>query len=75
MRAHAELRSDAEDCMDKLLLRYGIAFRHPADLTFSDCMHRLIALDRLARPLHGSEAEARRNALLDEPMALLDDIV
>src|SRR5262249_292746 len=70
-----ELNSDSEDCMDELALRDGIALWHPADLTFSDCMHRLVALDGSACTLRRSKPEARRNALLDEPMILLDDVV
>ena len=42
MRARLELRSDAEDCMDELALRDSIALGDPSDLTFADCMHRLV---------------------------------
>jgi hypothetical protein len=46
----------------------------PTDLTFADCMHRFVALDRSARTLHRSESEARGNPLLDEPMVLLGEV-
>ena len=68
-------RGDAEDCMDKLALRDSIAFSNPADLTFANGMHRLVAFDRSACTLYRSESKARRNPLLDEPMVLLDDVV
>jgi hypothetical protein len=61
--------------VDKLPLRYSITLGDPADLTFADCMHRLVPVDRSARTFRGSEAETRCNALLDEPMILLDDVV
>src|SRR6516164_2692664 len=70
-----ELRGHAEDGVDELALRYSIALSDPADLTFADCVHRLVTLDRSAGTLHRSEPEARRNPLLDEPMVLLDDVV
>jgi hypothetical protein len=41
-----ELRGDAENEMDELTLTHRITLRDPADLTFSDCMHRLVTLDR-----------------------------
>ena len=75
MRAWQELRGDAEDCVDELALRYGIALSNPANLTFADCMHRLVPLDRSACTLYRSESKACRDALLDEPMVLLDDVV
>ena len=61
--------------MDELTLRYSIALGEPADLTFTDCMHRLVASDCSARTLHRSESEARRNPLLDEPMVLLNGLI
>src|SRR3954453_15784357 len=36
------LRSDAEDCMDELALRDSVALGEPSDLTFADCIHRLV---------------------------------
>src|SRR5262249_42689387 len=69
-----DLRSDAEDGVDELALRYSIALRDPADLIFADCMHRLVTLDRSPRSFSRTEAEARRNPLLDEAMVLLDDV-
>src|SRR6516162_9831751 len=70
-----ELRSDAEDREDELALRYRIALGDPADLTFADCVHRLVALDRSARTLRRPESEARRNPLLDKPMVLLNGLI
>jgi hypothetical protein len=70
-----ELRGHAEDGVDELALRYGIALSYPADLTFADCVHRLVTLDRSAGTLHRSEPKVRRNPPLDEPMVLLDDVV
>jgi len=61
--------------MDKLALRDSIAFSNPADLTFANGMHRLVAFDRSACTLYRSESKARRDPLLDEPMVLLDDVV
>jgi transposase len=51
------------------------ALRDPADLPFSNCMHRLVTFDRSTRALHRTEIEARRDPLLDESMILLDDVV
>ena len=70
-----KLCGHAEDGVDELALRYSIALSDPADLTFADCVHRLVTLDRSAGTLHRSEPEARRNPPLDEPMVLLDDVV
>ena len=69
------LRSDAEDCMDELALRDSIALGDPSDLTFADCMHRLVALDGSPGTLRRSKAEARGNPLLYETMVLFDDVV
>ena len=70
-----ELRGDAENGMDELTLTDRITLRDPADLPFSDCMHRLVALDRSTCALHRTEPEARPDPLLDESMVLLDDVV
>ena len=61
MCARWELRSDAEDRVDELALRYRIALSDLADLTFADCMHRLVAFDRSACTLHRVESETRRD--------------
>src|SRR5215471_8775675 len=70
-----ELRSDAEDCMDKLALRDSVALSNPAYLTLADRMHCLVGFDRSACTFYRSESKARRDPLLDEPMVLLDDVV
>ena len=61
--------------MDELTLTDRITLRHPADLPFSDCMHRLVTLDRSARSIRRTESEAGRDPLLDESMILRDDVV
>ena len=75
MLARAELRRDTKDCVDELALRYRITFCDPANLTFADGMHRLVAFDGSTCAFHRSESEARCDPLLDEPMVLLDDVV
>ena len=40
-----ELYSDTKNGMDELTLTDRIALTHPADLPFSNCMHRLVTLD------------------------------
>jgi hypothetical protein len=69
------LRSDTEDYVDELPLRYRIALRDPPDLTFADCMHRFVPLDGSTRTFSRSESEARGNPLLYESMALLEDVI
>jgi transposase-like protein len=71
----ARLRSDSENAVDELALRDGIVPGNPTDLTFADCVHRFVALDRSASALHRSELEAGRNPLLNEAMVLLNDVV
>src|SRR3954447_26832611 len=66
-----ELRGNDEDRVNELSLSDRIALRDPADLAFSDRVHRLIALDGSARTLGRTEAEARGYPLLDESMVLL----
>ncbi len=61
--------------MDELTLTDRITLRDPPDLPFSDCMHRLVTLNRSPRSLRGPKTEARRDPLLDEAMVLLADIV
>jgi hypothetical protein len=70
-----KLCRDAEDGMDERALRDGIALGNPADLTFADCMHRLVALNRSTSALDRSESQARANPLFDEGMILLDDVI
>jgi hypothetical protein len=69
------LRGDTEDDVNNLTLSYRIALGDPADLSFSDFMHRLVTLDRSPCSLRRMEAEACRDSLLDEAMVLLNDVV
>ncbi len=61
--------------MDELTLTDRVTLRDPADLPFSDCIHRLVTLDRSTRALRRTESEGRRDPLLDEPMVRLDDVI
>jgi len=53
-----ELCSDSEDGMDEVALRYRVTLSDPADLTFTDCVHRVVTFDRSAGTLRGPESEA-----------------
>src|SRR5262249_55057436 len=75
VRAESDLRSDTEDGVDEVALRYGIALGDPAHLALADCMHRLITLDSSTSALDRSQPEVCRNPLLDEAMVLFDDVV
>ena len=61
--------------MDELALRYRIALSDPADLTFADCMHRLVAPDGSTSALDRSKPETRDNPLLDAPVVLLNGLI
>src|SRR5690349_16082442 len=58
-----------------MALGNGISLSDPADLTFPDCVHRFVAGDLSAGPIHRRGSQARRNPLLYEPMVLLDDVI
>jgi hypothetical protein len=70
-----ELCGDAEDSVNELSLADRIAFRDPADLAFSDCVHCLVPINRSACALGRTEAEARRDPLLDESMVLFNGLI
>ena len=69
------LRGDAENGVDELTLTDRITLGDPSDLPFSDCMHRLVTLNRSTRALRRTESEARRNPLFDESMVLFDHVI
>ena len=54
--------------MDELTLRYRIALGYSSDLPFANRVPGLITCDRPPRALRRTEAEARRDELLDEPV-------
>jgi len=70
-----ELRSDAKEGMNESALPDNIALRQSPNLPFPDQMHRLVTVDRPQCPLCRPEPQARRNALLDKSMVLLNDVV
>jgi hypothetical protein len=61
--------------MNELALPDHIALRQPPDLPLADQMHRLITVCRPQCPFWRPEPQTRRNALLDESMVLLNDVV
>ena len=69
------LGSNAKEGVNELPLAYHVALRQPSDLPFADHMHCLVTLDRPPCPFRRPEPEARRNALLDEPVVLLNHVV
>ena len=71
----SDLRSDAEDGMDRLTLSEHIALDQPADLPFPDGVHCFVTLDCSAGRFRRTESEARGDALLDEAVVLLNDVV
>jgi hypothetical protein len=67
--------SDAVNLVDEPDLPDNIALREPADLTFSDHVHRLISRDCFQRAAYRPKPEAGGNSLLNETMILFQDIV
>src|SRR6266851_1103440 len=61
--------------MNETNLAGYIALLQPPHLPFSDHVHGFISGDRLYRALHRTEPQACGDALLDEPVVLLNDIV
>jgi hypothetical protein len=68
------LRGDPGNRVDELPLSDCIVLINPTDLSFADCVHCLVTLNRPAGALRGAKAGARRDPLLDETMLLLDGV-
>ena len=67
--------SDAVNSVYELDLPDDVTFRQPADLTFSDHVHRLISSDRIQRAIHRPEPKTSGDSLLDKPMILFQYII
>ena len=74
-RNREELRCDAERSLDKSDLANDIVLGYPADLTFVDCVHRLVTFNRSPCTFCRPKTRARHDPLLDKAMVLLDDVV
>ena len=67
--------SDAVNLVYEPDLPDDVALRQPADLTFSDPVHRLISRNRIHGTLRRPEPKAGDDSLLDEAMILFQDII
>ena len=64
-----------EELLDELILPANVAAAHPPRLSFSDHVHRLVALDRPLRRLEFPKSLARFHPSFDRSMILLQDVV
>ena len=69
------LCSDSVDLMYEPDLADHVTLLQPADLTFSDHVHRLISGDRVHRAAHGSKPQAGGDSLFDETVILFQHVV
>jgi hypothetical protein len=66
---------NSERTRDETLLSDHIAFFEPADLTFTDNVHRLVSRNRTQCAVRRTEPLTGQHALLHKTMVLLNDVV
>src|SRR5260370_38405593 len=75
IRFRPVLHSDAEQSMDELTLAHRITLCQPADLSFANRMHCLVAFDGSPGSFRRPESEAGDDSLLDQSVVLLNHVV
>jgi len=66
---------NAKQAVNELPMPYHITLSQPTDLPFADRMHCLVSPDRSPRSFRRSKSQACIDALLNEPVILLRDVI